>query len=141
MEAIQDWETALPLCDPAADTVLIANVCQELHVCLDRSRMLGVAVARRGLDVLGPEHVSHRCRLTGCPDGTTPRLRLQSADPILREALVAEQLGDVELVGEALLLNSGIYLCSGAANRPTPVGARRSCCAPRTMPESSAKRW
>jgi eukaryotic-like serine/threonine-protein kinase len=116
MEAIGDWETALPLCDPAADTVLIADICQELaHGYAWTGRgMLGVAAAQRGLDVLGPGHVSHRCRLTGSL-GWSYALAcdFESADPILREALaMAEQLGDVQLVGEALLLNSWhYYLC------------------------------
>jgi tetratricopeptide (TPR) repeat protein len=118
MEAIADWETALPLCDPAADTVLIASICQELaHGFAWTGRgMLGVAAARRGLDVLGanPDNVSYRCRLTGSL-GWNYALAcdFESADPILREALaMAEQLGDVQLVGEALLLNSWhYYLC------------------------------
>ena len=116
MEAIQDWETALPLCDPVTDTVLIADICQELaHGYAWTGRgLLGVAAAQRGLDALGPDHVSHRCRLTGSL-GWNYALAcdFESADPILREALaMAERLGDVQLVGEALLLNSWhYYLC------------------------------
>ncbi|HEX9564997.1 MAG TPA: AAA family ATPase, partial [Gemmatimonadaceae bacterium] len=116
MEAIADWEAALPLCDPAEDRLLIASICQDLAhgYAWTGQGMSGVAAARRGLEVLAPGDTSQRCRLTGSL-GWNHALAcdFESADPILRDALeMAEQLADVQLVGEALLLNSWhYYLC------------------------------
>ncbi len=116
MEAIADWEAALPLCDAAVDQVLVANLCQDLaHGFAWTGRgMLGVAAARRGLERLGPDHLSYRCRLTGSLGWNFAlACDFESADPILRDALaMAEELANVQLVGEALLLTSWhYYLC------------------------------
>ena len=116
MEAIDDWETALSLADPALDPELVASICQDLaHGYAWTGRgMLGVAAARKGLDALGPDHEVHRCRLTGTMGWNFAlACDFESAEPILQEALgMAEQLGDAALVGEVLLLKSWhFYLC------------------------------
>ena len=116
MEAIQDWETALQLCDAGADRDTVASLCQELahSYAWTGQPLLGVAAAQRGLASLGPDASSDRCRLLGeWARNLSLACDFEKADRLVREMLaMAEQLGDGPLLGESLLLSSWHhYLC------------------------------
>jgi tetratricopeptide (TPR) repeat protein len=115
-EAIDAWEAALRLGEGGVDPGATAALCHELahSYAWTGQPALGARAARRALAALGPEASSNRCRLLadlgwslsiGCD--------FESADPIMRDAIaMAHTLGDDQLLGESLLLNSWhYYLC------------------------------
>jgi tetratricopeptide (TPR) repeat protein len=116
MEAIQDWETALQLCDAGADQGTVTALCQELahSYAWTGQPLLGVAAAQRGLGSISPDASSDRCRLLGAwAWNLSMACDFEKADPLMREVLaMAELLGDAPLQGESLLLSSWHhYLC------------------------------
>jgi tRNA A-37 threonylcarbamoyl transferase component Bud32/tetratricopeptide (TPR) repeat protein len=115
-EAIQDWETALQLCDAGADERTVTALCQELahSYAWTGQPLLGVAIAERGLASLGPNASSDRCRLLGARAwNLSMACDFEKAAPLMRDVLaMAAQLGDGRLQGESLLLSSWHhYLC------------------------------
>ena len=109
-EAIDDWETALPIYEELADRQGIATNCQELtHLYIWTAQPTqGVAVARRGLQALGREPSADRCRLLGhCAWSLGLARELESADAMMQQALaMAEELSDPRLQGEVFRLSS-----------------------------------
>jgi tetratricopeptide (TPR) repeat protein len=116
MNAVQDWEEALKLCDAGADQRAVTALCQELahSYAWMGQPMRGVAAAERGLDALGSARGPDRCRLLGARAwNLSMACDFDTADPLMREVLaMAEQVGDAPLQGEILLLSSWHhYLC------------------------------
>ena len=116
-QAIDDWEAALPIHEELADRQGISAICQalvRLYIWTAQPAQ-GVAVARRGLQALGGEPGTDRCRLLGhCAWALGLARELESADAMMQQALaMAEQLSDPRLRGEVFLLSSWhFYYCN-----------------------------
>ncbi len=116
MEAIQAWETALRLSEAAADQSATAGLCLELahSYAWTGQAGLGAKAARRGLAALGPEASSNHCRLLGSLGwNLSIECDFEAADAIMHDTIaMAHTLGDTQLLGDSLLLNSWhYYLC------------------------------
>ena len=109
-EAIDDWETALPIYEALAELQGIAMICQELArlYIWTAQPLQGVEVTRRGLQALPPEPSADRCRLLGhCAWALGQACELESADTMMQQALaMAEELSDPRLLGEVFRLSS-----------------------------------
>ena len=109
-EAIDDWETALPIYEELADRQGISSICQELvhHHVWTAQPTQSVEAAKRGLGALPPEPSADRCRLLGhCAWALGFACDLESADAMMQQALaMAEELSDPRLQGEVFLLSS-----------------------------------
>ena len=116
-EAIDDWETALPIYEALADLQGIALISQDLVSLYiwTAQPLQGVEVTRRGLQALPPEPSADRCRLLGhCAWALGQACELESADAMMQQALaMAEELSDFRLHGEVFLLSSWhFYYCN-----------------------------
>ena len=109
-EAIDDWETALPIYEALVDSRAISMICQELIRLYHGTAQPapGVVAARRGLRALNPEPSADRCRLLGhCAWALGLGCELESADAMMQQALaMAEELSDPRLRGEVFRLSS-----------------------------------
>lgn len=109
-QAIDDWETALPISEELADHQGISSICQELVrlYVWTAQPLRGVEATRRGLQGLPPEPSADRCRLLGhCAWALAQACELESADAMMQQALaMAEELSDPRLQGEVFLLSS-----------------------------------
>ena len=116
-QAIDDWDTALPIYEALVDLQGIAMICEELarlYIWTARAAQ-GVEVAKRGLQVLPPEPSADRCRLLGhCAWALGLACELESADTMMQQALaMAEELSDPRLRGEVFRLSSyHHYMCN-----------------------------
>ena len=115
-EAIQAWETALRLSETGADHGATAGLCLELahSYAWTGQAGLGAKAAQRGLAVIGPGTSSDRCRLLGSFGwNLSIECDFEAADAIMRDTIaMAHTLGDPQLLGDSLLLNSWhYYLC------------------------------
>ena len=128
-EAIDDWETALPIHEALVDLQGIAMICQELArlYIWTAQPLQGVEAARRGLRALPPEPSADRCRLLGhCAWSLGLARELESADTMMQQALaMAEELSDPRLQGEVFRLSSyHHYYCN--RRREQMEAARRA---------------
>ena len=109
-QAIDDWETALPIYEALADSPAISMICQELIRLYHGTAQPapGVVAARRGLRALNPEPSADRCRMLGHAAWAFGlACDLESADAMVQQGLaMAEELSDPRLQGEVLLASS-----------------------------------
>ena len=126
-QAIDDWETALPISEELADRHGISSIRQELvrlYIWTAQPAQ-GVAVARQGLQALGGEPSADRCRLLGhCAWGLGQACELESADAMIQQALaMAEELSDPPLRGEVFRLSSyHYYYCNRRRDQMEAAG-------------------
>ena len=113
-EAIEEWKYALPVYEGLEDRSGMATVCYEMaHLLVWTARGTEAAnVARRGLEVLGPEASADRCRLLasggfGLGLSAESSAEIMAGDQMLSQSItMAEALADPRAHREALLVSA-----------------------------------